>query len=111
MDKILTVREVAGILKVEPLTVRQMFRQNRLRGFKMGKSWRMTETTLNEDIEAMTRGEAPQPAATKAARKPATPKQAAPPQEEAPPAAPAPKPRKKQAPEPESAEDPQQMLF
>ncbi len=111
MDNILTVREVADILKLEPLTVRQMFRQKRLRGFKMGKSWRTTETTLNEDIEAMARGEAPQPAKTKAPRKPAKAKPATLPPEEEAPSPPPPKPREKQAPEPESAEDAQQMLF
>jgi len=39
----LTVEEVAAILKVQPLTVRQMFRESRIRGFKIGKAWRTTQ--------------------------------------------------------------------
>lgn len=62
MDKILTVNDVAEILSVKPITVREMFREKRLRAFKMGKSWRTTETMLREDIEAMARGVRSQPA-------------------------------------------------
>ena len=56
MDKILTVKEVAEILKVKPITVREMFREHRLRAFKLGKAWRTTEAMLDEDIAAMARG-------------------------------------------------------
>lgn len=58
MEKILTVTEVAEILSVKPITVREMFREKRLRAFKVGKAWRTTETMLREDIEAMARGAA-----------------------------------------------------
>lgn len=53
MEKILTVNEVAEILSVKPITVREMFREKRLRAFKVGKAWRTTETMLREDIEAL----------------------------------------------------------
>lgn len=53
MDKILTVEDVADILKVKPLTVREMFRTKRLRAFKIGKSWRTTEAMLQEDLQGM----------------------------------------------------------
>ena len=59
MDKILTVNNVAEILQVKPITVREMFREQRLRGFKVGKAWRTTEKMLQEDIAALARGESP----------------------------------------------------
>ncbi len=59
MDKILTVNDVAELLHVKPITVREMFRAKRLRAFKVGKSWRTTEKMLQEDIDALARGESP----------------------------------------------------
>ena len=59
MEKILTVREVAEIIKVKPITVREMFRQKRLRAFKVGKSWRTTESMLEEDVAALAEGRSP----------------------------------------------------
>lgn len=59
MEKILTVNNVAEILQVKAITVREMFREKRLRGFKVGKSWRTTEVLLREDIDALARGESP----------------------------------------------------
>lgn len=53
MERILTVEEVAGILRVKPFTVRQMFREKRLSGFKIGKAWRITEEALENDIDRM----------------------------------------------------------
>lgn len=49
-DKFLTVEDIAEYLKVKPLTVRQMFRRGKLRGFKLGKSWRTTESLFIEDL-------------------------------------------------------------
>lgn len=60
MDKILTVNDVADVLKVKPITVREMLRTERIRGFKVGKAWRTTEKMLQEDIEKLSRGEAPE---------------------------------------------------
>ncbi|MBI2424452.1 MAG: helix-turn-helix domain-containing protein [Candidatus Hydrogenedentes bacterium] len=74
MDKILTVNDVADVLKVKPITVREMFRENRLRAFKVGKAWRTTEQMLQEDIEYLARGENPPPLIPEASR---TPKAAA----------------------------------
>jgi excisionase family DNA binding protein len=59
IEKILSVSDVADILQVKPITVREMFREKRLRAFKVGKSWRTTRRMLEEDIEALSRGEAP----------------------------------------------------
>ena len=75
MEKILTVRDVADLLQVKEITVREMFRAGRLRGFKMGKAWRTTEDMLRADIETLAaggtpgEGEAPAP---KTAKKPRT---------------------------------------
>ncbi len=59
MEKILTVRDVADILQVKEITVREMFREGRLRGFKMGKAWRTTEDMLRADIETLAAGGTP----------------------------------------------------
>ncbi len=53
MDQFLTATEVAEILKVKEMTVREMFRSGRLRGFKIGKSWRTTLAMLQEDLDGM----------------------------------------------------------
>lgn len=103
MDKILTVYDVADILQVKPITVREMFRQQRLRGFKVGKAWRIAEKTLQEDIESIASGETPQP------KKP--PRQKSRPQPEAAPAeaqpAPAPSPEPTPSPEPAPPPEPE----
>ena len=61
MENMLTVEEVAEILKVKPITVRQMYREKRLRAFKIGKAWRTTQSILEEDIACLSRGEKPPP--------------------------------------------------
>jgi excisionase family DNA binding protein len=53
------VEQVAEILQVKAITVREMFRDKRIRGFKVGKAWRTTEKMLQEDIEAIARGDNP----------------------------------------------------
>lgn len=114
MDKILTVDDVAAILKVKPITVREMFRGKRLRAFKIGKAWRTTEAMLQEDLAGMAAAdidgeediiiappvvESPQPSSeNKAKTKTPRPKKKAP----------------EVVPEPEDEEEttnPQQMLF
>jgi excisionase family DNA binding protein len=59
MEKVLSVEQVAEILQVKALTVREMFREKRLRAFKIGKSWRTTESILQADLDALARGESP----------------------------------------------------
>lgn len=53
MEQIFTVDEVAEILRVKPFTVRQMFRERRLSGFKVGKAWRITESALKTEIDRL----------------------------------------------------------
>lgn len=120
MEKILTVNDVAAVLQVKAITVREMFREKRLRGFKVGKSWRTTEAMLQEDINALARGEAPAelpsaaptPATTRTAPRPAVATAAPRPETSATPARPA---RKAPATPPrdsdEGDEDTQQLLF
>jgi len=136
MEKILTVTNVAEILQVKAITVREMFREKRLRGFKVGKSWRTTETMLREDIDALARGESPAELPMPNNAAPATPKSpvatatpavsAAPPAKEAAPPAKAPaapaaerpaappkaRPARKPVTEPDdTTDDTQQLLF
>ena len=59
MEKILTVNDVAEILQIKPMTVREMFRVKRLRAFKVGKAWRTTEKMLQEDIAALAENRRP----------------------------------------------------
>ena len=122
MEKILTVNDVAAILQVKAITVREMFREKRLRGFKVGKAWRTTEAMLEQDIAALARGESPavlpSPSAPPSDAAPAKPEPKAAEEAPAPDAPPAPpKPEKKRPtktppPSPEDEdEDTQQMLF
>lgn len=61
MDNVLTVEDVARLLKVKPITVREMLREQRIRGFKVGKAWRTTEAMLTEDLATIARGDKPEP--------------------------------------------------
>jgi len=48
---IYTVVEAARILKLKPLTVAEYIREGKLKGFKIGKEWRLEESDLKEFIE------------------------------------------------------------
>jgi len=112
MEKILTVREVAEIIKVKPITVREMFRQKRLRAFKVGKSWRTTERMLEEDIEALSEGRSPEhlPSPTESGvPEPEPPEKAPKPKWKA--KATAKKPKAAVGQEEDAEEDSQQLLF
>ncbi len=61
MDNVLTVEDVARLLKVKPITVREMLRAQRIRGFKVGKAWRTTEAMLEEDLATIAKGAKPEP--------------------------------------------------
>lgn len=43
-----SVEDVAQILGLNPVTVRNMLRDGRLTGFKIGSRWRLTDEDLNE---------------------------------------------------------------
>jgi hypothetical protein len=61
MDRFLTVNEAAKMAKMRPLAIREMFREKRLRAFKVGNAWRTTEKMLREDIAAMAGAGRPAP--------------------------------------------------
>ena len=48
MDNLLSVKQVAYILKVHPLTVRRYIKEERLKAIKSGGNVRIKESDLNE---------------------------------------------------------------
>jgi excisionase family DNA binding protein len=51
--KVYTVEEVAEMMKVHPRTVYRMLDQGKIKGFKFGAAWRITQA----EVDAMMRGE------------------------------------------------------
>jgi excisionase family DNA binding protein len=51
--QVYTVPEVAAILKVNPQTVYRLLSAGKMRGFKVGDAWRVSQ----EQLEAFMRGE------------------------------------------------------
>lgn len=51
-DVLLTPNDVAQRLQVNERTVTQWLRKNHLRGFKIGKEWRVSEADLQAFLEA-----------------------------------------------------------
>lgn len=112
MEEYLTSEEVAAILKIKPLTVREMFRTQRLRGFKIGKEWRITKAVFDEDLESMQRATASPPPAKRAKKKPVTKTEAPVPEASGEEALPEkPKRRRKEKTESNSAPDSEQQLL
>lgn len=52
MEKMLTVAEVAEILRVSERTVYNLLEAEDLRGVRVGRSWRMQKEALEEFIKA-----------------------------------------------------------
>jgi excisionase family DNA binding protein len=50
-DRLLTQPQVAKHLQVNERTVTQWLRQGHLRGFKIGKEWRVSERDLDNFLE------------------------------------------------------------
>ncbi|MDW7729699.1 MAG: helix-turn-helix domain-containing protein [Bacillota bacterium] len=48
----LTVEEAAAILKVRENTVRDWLKSGKLKGFKVGRVWRLTEEAIAEFVES-----------------------------------------------------------
>lgn len=51
MEKIYTVDDVSTILKIHFQTILKLLREKTLKGFKVGREWRITEQDLKEFIE------------------------------------------------------------
>ncbi|MFW6027034.1 MAG: helix-turn-helix domain-containing protein [Candidatus Woesearchaeota archaeon] len=49
--KLLTVEQVAGMLQMNEEVIRRYLRDNKIKGFKVGRSWRVKEKDLNKFIE------------------------------------------------------------
>lgn len=54
-DEILTVNDVAEILYIGKNTVYSLLQSGELRGFRLGKSWRIPRECLNQFIMEKTR--------------------------------------------------------
>lgn len=52
MENLLTVEETAEKLKAHPETVRDWIRKRELSGVKLGRSWRVRESDLQEFVNA-----------------------------------------------------------
>ena len=52
IQPLLTVREVAEILKLKESTVRQMISAGKLRAIKFGREWRVTQHDLAACLDA-----------------------------------------------------------
>jgi len=46
MDTLLTVKAAANRLIVHPVTLQAMLRDGRVKGFKIGRAWRVPESEL-----------------------------------------------------------------
>ena len=49
--KFLTVEEASEVLQISPYTMRKYLKNGRVRGIKLGNSWRVPETALVELAE------------------------------------------------------------
>ena len=52
MNGILTPKEAAAMLKVSEQTVKELLRQKKLAGFKVGTLWRIPDAALQEYINS-----------------------------------------------------------
>lgn len=52
METLYTVNEVAEILQLRPNTVRDLIRKDRVKAYKIGRSYRVKESDLKEYIDS-----------------------------------------------------------
>ncbi len=50
VENVYTAEEAAAILKSTPQTVRRYLVAGKIKGFKIGRDWRITESDLNEFV-------------------------------------------------------------
>lgn len=50
-DKLLTTEQVSDILQVHPFTVLKYIKQQKLKGIKLGRVWRIRESDVEKFIE------------------------------------------------------------
>lgn len=59
-DKFFTTEQVANILQVHPFTILKYIKQGKLKGYKLGRVYRIKESEINKFLEArLTKNEAP----------------------------------------------------
>jgi excisionase family DNA binding protein len=51
MDELLTIEEVAAILKVSAYSVRRYLKAKKLRGVKVGGQWRVHKSALQKFVQ------------------------------------------------------------
>lgn len=50
--KFYTIEELSKLLSLHPATIRILFRDGKIKGYKVGREWRATEETLKEYLES-----------------------------------------------------------
>jgi excisionase family DNA binding protein len=60
-DEILTIPEVAKLLKIAEKTVYALAQKRALPGFKVGGQWRFSRSAINEWIDSRSRSSEPPP--------------------------------------------------
>ncbi|MCY8475367.1 MULTISPECIES: helix-turn-helix domain-containing protein [Bacillus subtilis group] len=50
-EAILTVKQVAEILKISEKTARKMLNNGEIKGFKVGREWRISSESFNEYLK------------------------------------------------------------
>ena len=51
--KFYTVDDLVAMFDVHPETIRRMLKSGELKGFKMGKGWRITEEEVERYVESL----------------------------------------------------------
>ncbi len=52
-SKLLSVKELAKILPITPLTIREYIRKGKIKGRKIGKNWYVNERDLEKFLEGI----------------------------------------------------------
>ena len=50
-DKLLTIQEVAEVLKIAQSTIRRWLNEGKMKGVKLGRQWRVKQSELDRIIE------------------------------------------------------------
>jgi excisionase family DNA binding protein len=60
MDPVLTMEDVASLLKVHPMTIYRLLKNHRIPAFKMGSDWRFNRESIERWIKEREAAEKPQ---------------------------------------------------
>jgi excisionase family DNA binding protein len=56
MEELLTVEDVARILRLHIYTVRELLKTGELEGFKIGRQWKIKQEALRQFIDKQSQG-------------------------------------------------------